>query len=237
MVNKYKEFIKKNILINGFNNYKIDINTGDKKYDKINVLCIDERLEKKQIFFEYIIKKDEHNILHCLSNDNVFLSKNNEREVEKEEYNFQDIVKFFHYHEWNIISEKSIENYIKQTIGCVNDFFEILNKEYYYTYIIKNDKLKFLSKGKINNKEQTYNEIINNILYNDKNYILINNRINNEEICKNGSNNSYKQYILDEKKKNPKFKTINCKYKDNLCNKHKYNRCIFKHSDHPIENS
>lgn len=154
-INKCTNFIKKHISINNFNSYKIDINTKNKKYYKINITCVDKQIKKKQIFFEYIIKKEEDNyILHYLSNNEIFLLKNDGIELEKEKYNFQDIVKIFYYNDWNTISEKNIENYIKQTLGCVNDFFEVLNKEYYYTYIIKDNKLKFLSKGKINNENQ-----------------------------------------------------------------------------------
>ena len=38
-------------------------------------------------------------------------------------------------------------------------------------FIFKDDKFKFLSKGKIKSKEQIYDENINNILYDNKKYV------------------------------------------------------------------
>lgn len=43
---------------------------------------------------------------------------------------------------------------------------------------------------------------------------------------------AYKKYIINEKKRNPKFKVNNCI--NNKCIKHKYNKCIFRHEDDPI---
>ena len=138
--------------------------------------------------------------------------------------------------------------------GNINDFFEILNKEYYYTYIIKDEKIRFLSKGKINSLEQIYNDNIDNILYNEYYTLLYKslNNINNNKDCKDGLdcinpkcvykhpldynlNKAYKRYILNEKTQNPKFKSTYCKYEDDICKKHEYNRCIFKHNDDIIE--
>lgn len=250
-INKFKKFIKENIAVNKFRSCTVDINTKNHLYYKIRIIC--KNIEEKIKFFEYIVKKEENEInyiFHYLSNE-FFLDTDERINFGEEKHHFQDIVKIFYYNEWNIISDKNIENYFKQTFGNINDFFEILNKEYYYTYVIKDDKLKFLSKGEIKSKKQIYDENINNILYDNKKYILVYNKKNNSKKCENGFKcinpkcvyehpkdynliNSYKQYILDEKNKDIKFKSINCKYSDNLCNKHKYNKCIFKHDSDPI---
>jgi hypothetical protein len=252
---KFKKFIKENISANKFSSCTVDINTKNDLYYKIRIICKNmENMEEKITFFEYIVKKDGNNInyiFHYLSNESI-LDTNEKKNVGEEKHHFQDIIKIFYYNEWNTISDKNIENHLNQTFGNINDFYEILNKEYYYTYIIKDDKLKFLSKGKIKSKEQIHDENINKILYdNDKKYVLIYNNKNNSKNCENGLKcinpkcvydhpkdynliTSYKQYILDEKNKEIKFKSINCKYTDKLCNKHKYNKCIFKHDSDPI---
>lgn len=49
-------------------------------------------------------------------------------------------------------------------------------------------------------------------------------------------NEAYKQYIIKEKIKNKKFKSINCNKSDDKCDNHKYNGCIFKHKNDPICN-
>lgn len=249
-------FVKEHITFDNFDISKIDINTKNKEYYKINVLYLDKK-EKKQLFSEYIIEKKENNyIFHYLSNEN-FLNENNkdQKELKKEYYNYSDILKFFYYeNKWITISEKDVDNYIKKTFGNINDFFEILNKEYYYTYIIKDEKIKFLSKGKKNSLEQKYNDNIDNISYNEY-YTLVyksSDNINNNKYCKHeidcinprciykhplayNLDEAYKRYILNEKNKNPKFKSTYCKYEDDLCEKHKYNRCIFKHNSDPVQ--
>jgi hypothetical protein len=249
------KFVKERITFDNYDISKIDINTKNKKYYKINVLYLDKK-EKKQLFSEYIIEKGKNSyIFHYLSNKS-FLYENNkdEKELKKENYNFSNIVKIFYDNEWLTISEKDVDNYIKKTFGNINNFFEILNKEYYYTYIIKDEKITFLSKGKINSLEQIYNDNIDNILYNEYYTLLYKrlNNINNNKDCKDGLDcinpkciykhpldynldKAYKRYILNEKTQNPKFKSTYCKYEDDLCEKHEYNRCIFKHNDDAIE--
>lgn len=252
-VNKCINFIKNYISFDNFDIYKIDINTENKKYYKINVLYSYKK-GKEKLFSEYILEKKETNyILHFLSNEKFLYNNENEKDLEKEFYNFSDFIKIFYYeNNWFIISEKNIDDYVKKTFGDIKDFFEILNKEYYYTYIIKDKKIKFLTKGKINSLKQIHNENIDNIQYNGC-YILINKKLdtNNNEKCKYeyncinpkcvykhplnyNLNEAYKKYILNEKKKNPKYKSTFCKYKNNLCEKHKYNRCIYKHNNDPI---
>lgn len=247
------KFIKKQISFDNFNISKIDINTKNKNYYKINVLYL-EKKEKEKLFSEYIIEKENNYILHYLSNE-TFLCRNNkdEKELKEENYNFSNIFKIFNYeNEWITVTEKDVNNYIEKTFGNVNDFFEILNKEYYYTYIIDNEKISFLSKGKINNQEQKYNENIYNILCNEYYTLIYKNlkNINNENCkykldCINPNcvynhpldynlNSAYKKYISNEKNKNHKFKSTYCKYEDEICEKHKYNRCIFKHNNDPF---
>lgn len=244
-INIYINFIKKYISFTDFKILKIDINTENIKYYKINVSYLDKK-DNKRLFSEYIVeKKNNNSLLHNLSNKNLYKNNENEKDIRKENYKLEDILKIFYYeNKWNIISEKEMDNYIKKTFGNIKDFFEILNKEFYYTYIINDEKISFLSKGKINNTEQIYNENINDILYNEY-YTLI---YKNDKDCKNkltcinpkciykhplnyDLKTAYKNYILNEKKKNHKYKLINCKYEDDLCEKNKYNKCIFKHDN------
>ena len=129
--------------------------------------------------------------------------------------------------------------------------YEILNKSYYYTYNIKNDKMGFLSKGLKDNTNQIYDKNVKNIILDNKKYILVK-KINKEkEICKLKCINpycnfshpenyvleeAYKQYIIEEKNKNTLFKSVFCNNIDETCFKHKYNKCKFRHKNDPIEN-
>lgn len=249
IINKCMNFVNQNIAVDKFNISKIDINTKNKNYYMINVLYLD-KIKKEQLFSEYIIEKREKNILHFLSNE-IILHRNNviEKESKKEVYTTNNIAKIFYKNEWVTISENNIRNCIKETFGNIDDFYELLNKEYYYTYIVKESKIIFLSKGKTNNINLKYNENIDNILYNEF-YILINKELNNNKNCKYkiycinprcvykhpldyNLDKAYKNYILNEKNKNPKFKSADCKYKDELCENHKKNKCIFKHNNDP----
>lgn len=147
MINNNKDInicikiIKEHIIQDNFIISKIDIYTKNIKYYKINVLYLYKN-EKKQLFSEYIIEKTiNKHILHYLSNDN-FLCKINKYENQINKYSTNDIIKIFYYeNKWIIISEKGDNSYIKKTFGNINDFYEILNKEYYYTYIINDEKI------------------------------------------------------------------------------------------------
>lgn len=252
-INNLKKFIKKELSDKNPKECKVDICTKNKIY--YNIRIIYKNHEENIVFHEYIVKKDENinYIFHYLSNESI-LHTNSKKDIKEVKHHFQNIIKFYYYDKWNIISNDSDENIINssnQTFGNINDFYEILNKEYYYTYIIKKDKLKFLSKGKLENKEQIYDINIKNILYEeDQKYVLVYNRNINSKECENGNQcinpkciydhpknynliNSYKQYILDYRKNDIKFKTINCKYSDEVCNRHKNNKCIFKHDNDP----
>jgi hypothetical protein len=123
------KFVKEHITFNNYDISKIDINTKNKKYYKINVLYLDKK-EKKQLFSEYIIEKGKNSyIFHYLSNESFLYEINkDEKELKKENYNSSNIVKIFYDNEWLTISEKEVDNYIKKTFGNINDFFEILNK-------------------------------------------------------------------------------------------------------------
>lgn len=252
-VNKCINFIKEHISIDIFDIIKIDINTKFPYY-KINVIYVNKKERTKNLFTEYIVEKENSSILHCFSNNFIKSLYNKENKIKEEKYNLRSIIKIFYYiNKWVIISDvENIEKYIKESFTNINDMYEILNKRFYYTYIMKDNKLKFLSKGEINNSKSSYNEMTNDILLDNEHFILINNiPTNNKEICKHDLKcinpkchlrhsieydlgKSYKQYIINEKKKNSKFKSIDCKNTDKLCDKHKYNKCIFIHKNDPI---
>lgn len=258
-INKCIKFIKKYINIEKFTISKIDINTKLPYYN-INVLYSEKNTtdkKTKQLFSEYIIEKDNNSVLHYFTNNieiNI-LEKNNDDYIM---INSKYILKFFYYEgNWITNSEfKDFENHFKKTFNNLNDIYEILNKDFYYNYIIKNEKLIFISKGKTNNIEQFYNELLNYVILDNNKYILyIKNYHVKKEKGKNCEyelkcinpkcyydhpleydlNESYKQYIIEEKIKKPMFKSTKCKNGDDLCVKHKCNKCNFRHKNDPID--
>lgn len=254
-VNKCLNFIKNNIDFTRFNISKIDINTR-LPYYIIKVVYLNKNTDHKQLFSEYIIDKYNNNIIHYFSSPTI---KDEEYYIEiiKENFTFKHILKIFHYkNEWITISENDkFENYIKKTFNNKDDLFEILNKEFYYTYIIDNEKLIFISKSKTNDTNQFYNSVFKDILFENNNYVFLKNKNTEKDKikeCKYGVKcinplcnykhpkeynlyESYIEYINNEKNKNYRFKSTYCKYEDGLCEKHKYNKCIFKHNNDPID--
>jgi hypothetical protein len=248
-----KEFDIENFIISSIN-----INT-ELPYYIVKVLYSEKKInesdETKQLFSEYILEKNNGNILHYFCNN---INKDNTENTKKEKCNSKDIFKFFYYEgNWVIIPEiKELEIYLKKTFNNINDIYEILNKNFYYTYFIENEKLIFISKGKMNSTEQIYG--INEIFLKNDKYIFIRKmekgikKEKDDKICKYGLkcinpkcyynhpknyniNKSYREYIVEEKKKNSIFKSIVCKGDNsNSCTKHKYNKCIFLHEDDPI---
>lgn len=258
-INKIIKFIKENINIENFIISKIDINTK-LPYYVINVLYSEKNIKNinknsKQLFSEYILEKNNNNILHFFTNN--ISSKNKSEYIEKYECNPKNILKiFYHENNWITIPEiKYFEIYLKKTFNKINDIYEILNKNFYYTYFISNEKFIFISKGEMKDLKSNYcnNEIF---LENDK-YIFVRNIENimekkDDKKCKYGLtcinpncyyyhpenhdlNKSYKEYINKEKRKDPKFKSMFCKNDNRSCTKHKYNKCRFLHKDDPID--
>lgn len=253
-VNKCIKIIKKYIDFTNFNISKIDINTK-LPYYIIKVIYLNKNKDHKQLFSEYIIDKNNNDILHCFSNS-IIKDEEYYIEIEKENCSSKNILKFFHYKDdWITISEiENFEKYIKKTFNNKDDLFEILNKNFYYTYIIKNEKLIFVSKGKKNDTNQYYNEVLKDIIFENVNYVFLKNKNtekDNFKECKYGIKcinplcnykhpkeyslyDSYKEYINNEKSKNDKFKSTYCKNKDELCVKHRFNKCNFIHKNDPI---
>jgi hypothetical protein len=179
--------------------------------------------------------------------------QNNDQKIAEESYDIYDIIKFFYNdNKWVSVSNTdNIENKINNTFNKLNYFYEILNKDFYYNYGLKEDKIIFLSKGIKNNINQYYNENIKNIILDNNKYVVIEKDIKKEDckyklkcinpICKFSHpenynlNLAYKQYIVEERNKNPMFKSLDCNFKDDMCQKHKYNKCKYKHKNDPIE--
>lgn len=240
-INICVKFIKEYILLNEFNIYKIDINTKTPYY-KINVLYNKKDNKSKDLLLDFFIEKEKHIVLHHFSNN--FNIEDEDNNLENEVYDIQNIIKIFYYNnEWITINKTNdLEEYINKSF---KDFYEMLNKNMYYTYYFKNNKIKFLSKGIKNDIYQ----------FNDKSEekIILDNKSEKKEYCKYKSKCinpecvfehqydynlkvAYKQYIIKERNKNKKFKSINCNKLDDNCDNHKYNRCIFKHINDPICN-
>lgn len=197
---------------------------------------------------EIVLDKINYNILHCFTNYGL----NGEDIGNNEKYISQDILKIFYDNKkWSCITNNDkYDNILK-----FNDMYEIINKEYYYTYIIKNNKLRFISKCKKNNIIQNFNKEIHNIYINNDKYEFYMKIFNvNKEIkeckynlkCINPNckyihhndydiNKAYNEYLIYEKKKKSKFKTIKCNNDDDQCIKHKHNRCIFLHKNDPTD--
>jgi hypothetical protein len=251
-INNCIRFIKKYILTDKFNIHKINIDTKSLYY-KIEVSYSNKNEKSPTLFSEYILSKNDNTILHCFSND-IKINDYSKDDVEEETYNSRNIIKIFYDKDrWiNISNIDDISNHAKNMFNNTNDFYEILNKEFYYTYNFKNSKIKFLSKGIKNSVNQYYDENVKNIILDNEKYIFVKKSNKKEEYCKyelkcinpicnfNHPNGydlylAYKKYIIEEKNKNFKFKSINCKNDDDTCAKHRYNKCIFLHKDDPIE--
>lgn len=253
-INKCIKSIKEYISLDKFNIHKINIDTKSPFY-KIDALYSNKNDKSQELFLEYILEKEDNIVLHCFSNNIKLNEQYNDYEMEKEIYDSQNIVKIFYYKDrWITISNiDNIEDYIKNTFGNTNDFYEILNKNLYYTYNLENGKFKFLSKGVKNNINQYYDEDVKNIILDNKKYVFIkNNNKEKKEDCKYklkcinpkcifnhpinyDLNTAYKQYIIEEKNKNNKFKSLICNNSDETCPNHKYNKCKFRHQNDPIE--
>lgn len=253
-INKCVKYVKKNITLDKFNIYKINIDTRTSYY-KIDVTYSNKDENTPKLFSEYIIEKNNNILLHCFSNNIETYNKNDNDNLEKENYDLRNNIKIFYdKNKWIIISQfDKFENYIKNTFNNINDMYEILNKDYYYTYNIKNRKIVFLSKGKKDNTYQNYNENIKNIILDNEKIVILKNHNKKKDNCKYklkcinpncdfdhpknyNLDKAYKEYIIEEKNKNPKFKSSFCKNNNETCQKHKYNKCIFRHNNDPIEN-
>lgn len=252
-VDKCIKYIKDNIDIREKTNCKIDVDTKSCYY-KINIIYSNKKDEKTNLFSEYILEKEENYLMHYLSNDsnNLINKKSCKDDIIEEIYGPEDIIKIFYDKDKWITIPNFNNEILSNSFKNKEDIYEILNKNYYYTYIIKNGKIKILNKGKINDKEgQIYNENIIDILFSDKKYIIkVKNEIKNNGTCINKSDcinprchfihpdghnvyDSYKKYIIEKRMKNPYFKTINCVNKDN-CIENNYNKCKYKHENDPI---
>lgn len=91
--------------------------------------------------------------------------------------------------------------------------------------------------GKINNKIHVSKNDIKDIIHKNK-YCIFNKECFNKNckykhFIKPNIEENYKKHIFLEKKKNPLFKSQNCK-NGNVCKKHEQNKCIFRHEDDPI---
>lgn len=250
--------VKNNISTDKFNIHKIDIDTKSIYYI-IKVLYFYKHGKTQELFLEYLLEKGiNNNTLHCFSNNINLDVPNDNRKTVEETYNTHDIIKMFYdKNKWITISEiDNIESKIRNTFNNPNDFYEILNKEFYYTYILKENKLMFLSKGIKNNVNQYYDENIKNIILDNNKFIFIKKILENINIKKKDCQykikcinpnckfihpenydleTAYKQYIIEEKNRNPMFKSLNCNFNDDTCPKHKYNKCKFKHQNDLIE--
>lgn len=246
--------IKKRIPIDKFNIHKIDIDTKSPYYIIKVLYSYKDKNHLKELFLEYFLEKGvNNNILHCFSNNINLVVQDNGQEIAKESYDIYDIIKIFYdNNKWVSVSNMdNIENKVNNTFNNPNDFYEILNKAFYYNYILKEDKIIFLSKGIKNNINQYYNENIKNIILDNNKYVFIKKDIKKEDckyklkcinpICKFSHPENYdlilayKQCIVEERNKNPMFKSLDCNYKDDMCPKHKYNKCKYKHKNDPIE--
>lgn len=243
--------VKKYIPLDKFNIKKIDIDTKSPYY-KILVLYYKKDDKSQEMFLEYFLEKENNTILYCFSND-INLKKEDEHNVEKEKYVSMSIIRIFYYKDnWITIGcTDDIEKGINKTFNNSKDFYEVLNKNMYYTYIIENNKVMFWSKGSINDVNQYYNDSIKGIFLDNNKYIFVKDN-EEKEYCKHDLNCinpkcifkhpinydinlSYKKYIIKEKVKNSKFKSSSCNNSDEKCSNHKYNKCIFRHQNDPID--
>lgn len=187
-VQKILLIIKNIININVFKIQDININTNSEYYNiEITYFYKNISINNKSCFAEIILDKNNYCILHFIETklddykkDNII----NFNKIEKQKYD--DILKLFYYNKkWICMSTFNIYNNMFKN----NDIYEILNKNFYYTYVIKNNKIKFISKGYRNKTYQIYNENIFNIYIKDKFYELYfkKNDINNKRKCKYNS--------------------------------------------------
>ena len=226
-----KKIVDHMVKLNNFNIHRIDIDTKSPYY-KINVTYLINEQKKETMFSEYIMKKKDLQLLHYFSKD---------KNTNKENYNPKDIIKIFYDEsKWMTICQiDGLKKYFEPTFSNIEDIYEILNKQKYYTYIKNNDKIFLLSKGTKNHVEENYN-----------NRIIEKDNEKNKRFCKDGLNcikpdcifkhsegydldKAYRDYIYEQRKNNSKFKTFFCKNTDENCSKHKNNRCIFKHHNDP----
>lgn len=108
---------------------------------------------------------------------------------------------FYYENKWITIQEtKHFEIYFKKTFNNIKDIYEILNKDYYYTYFIRNEKLNFVSKGKMKDIKQIYG--CDGIFLENNEYIFI-------KKIENDMKNKYDKKCKDILKCiNPKFQYI-----------------------------
>lgn len=241
-------FFIKSKIDNKFNIKKIDINT-DSEYYNINAIIIKENVGQR-FFMEIILNKYDYSILHCFTNyisdkdDDIIFDI-----IGKEEYKLDNILKIFYDNKKSsfICNNSKYNDIIKKS-----NIYEIINKDYYYTYNVDdNYKLKFISKGIQNCIQQNINNEILNIIINNNKYILYLKTFKSSKNCKYNIrcvnpecklnhpndyniNKAYIDYILIRKKQSSNFKTIRCNNDDNNCIKHKYNKCAFLHTSDPI---
>lgn len=228
---------------------KIDINT-DSEYYNINAIIIKEN-GGQMFFMEIILNKYDYSILHCFTNYSLDKEDNDIifDIIDKEEYKFDNILKIFYDNQKSsfICNNNKYNDIIKK---C--NIYEIINKDYYYTYNVDdNYKLKFISKGIQKCIKQNINNEILKIIINDNKYILYLKTFKSAKNCKYKTkcinpecklnhpnnyniNNAYIDYILTRQKQSSNFKTIRCNNKDDDCIKHNYNKCGFLHANDPI---
>lgn len=236
-----------------YNVTKIEIYTKSKYYN-VTVFYyfkdINDQNKNKnnEMFIEVVIEKRCFTILHCFSNEMNINTDFGSYETEKDDYSYKDIIKIFYKdNRWNCINED---------INIFNNFdiYPIINNDFCYTYILKNNKIRFISKCKIQDFFQIYNQeivrinIINNkyeinFFKKNKDKTILECRYHSKCInpkCKNKHPNSYNlnkayiDYIVRERNKNSNFKSMKCNNNDNNCIRHKYNSCIFLHENDPI---
>lgn len=165
-VDKCIKYIKDNMDIREKTNCKIDVDTKSCYY-KINIIYSNKKDEKRKFFSEYILEKEENYLLHYLSNDfnNSINKKSYKNDTIEEIYGPEDIIKIFYDKDkWITIPDFNNE-ILSNSFKNKEDIYEILNKNYYYTYIIKNSKIN-------NKEEQFYNENIIDMLFSDKKYMI-----------------------------------------------------------------
>lgn len=252
-INKIIHIVKNNIN-NIFDIKKIDINTNSDYYN-VNVIMIKNKQNtpentNQDFFIEIVLDKIDYTILHCFTNYDPQIDQNENINFNiSEKYTLQNILKIFYDNKKSsfICNNNKYVKIIKE-----KDIYEIMNKNFYYTYIIDNNgKLKFVSKSIKNSIEQDNNKDILNIILNNNNYIIYFKSYISNKKCKQSLKcinpyckyihpdsydiiKSYNEYILNEKEKSPKFKSIKCKNDDDKCIKHEYNKCIFLHKSDPI---
>ena len=208
--------IKKYISLDNFNIHKINIDTKSPYY-KIDILYSNKNDKSRELFLEYILEKENNIVLHCFSNNIELNEQYDGNKIKKEIYNLQNIIKIFYYKDkWITISNISnVEICVKNTFNNINDFYEILNKNLYYTYNLESNKFNFLSKGIKDNITQCYDECVRKIILDDRKYVFIKSNNKEKENCKYSLkcinpkcifnhpvnydlNTAYKQYIIEE---------------------------------------